>query len=215
MRTVFTVLAVAVCLSMPALAADAAPVVAQTAGEAFMSTAAMPIAGALVTIVIALGAFLAAWLRNKSAEASTTTASRVAETLSAKLLEILVAAVRTTYATMSPALAAAAADGKLTAEESAKLRSDTLTAAMSALGDAFKNQLLSGLGLSDAGLTVFAGGMLEQAINTVKVQRSQEVAVRSQAAAVTAQHELATATAEKSTGDLLNAAAGAPAKATS
>lgn len=187
---------VAMLIPSVAMAADAvAPAV--DAGTLFLQTAMTPIAGALVTVLLALGAFLTAWLRNKSAQASTTAGAKVAEQLGAKALDIMIAAVRTTYATLRENMEKSLADGSFTQAEKDKMRTETIAAFLASLGDEFKKQLLGGLGLSETGLsTTYASGLLEQALSVVKVEKAREQSIRAQAEANVATAKTTTVTQE-------------------
>lgn len=191
-------------LAASAFAQAAVSTPASTTGGLFLQTMLEPLLGALAIVIAAAGAFFTAWLRNKSADASTSAAAKVATNLSAKASEIMLAAVHATFATMNPKIKAAAEDGTLTSEEGAALRKATLDAFLASLGEAFKSQLMGGLGLSEVGLkTTYATGLLEQTLNSVKVEKAKELAIRADAEAVVARSSAAVATSGKTEADLL------------
>lgn len=208
--------ALAVLLAWPtaALAQTPAPAPATDAGAIFLQQAMVPIVGALITAIIAVLGFVATWLRNKSAQASTTTGAKVAETLGAKALEIMMASVRTTQVTVLEKLPGYVADGSISAAEAAELRQKTIDAFLAGLGDAFKTQLMGGLGLSDSGLTLYAGGLLEQALSTTKVDKAREMAIRANAEAAVAASNAAVATHKQTASEMLDNAAGKKAQVT-
>ncbi len=189
--------AVSFCLfaAVPAMAQVAAPavVVAEPAPSAFLQTMLVPLLGALGAVLAAALAFLATFLKNKSAEASTSAGAKVAEVLGAKASSIMEAVVQGLWAGMREPMLEASKDGVLSEVEKAKLREAAVSKFLVSLGDAFKSQLLSGLGLSESGLATVAAGLAEKAVNELKVKTAREAAVKAQAESIVAQANRTTA----------------------
>jgi hypothetical protein len=114
----------------PAFAADAAAPAPDTIVGILVSN----LAPALATLVAAAASWailqLAGWLRTR-------TKAEWARALEARLADHVATAVRSTEQTLRPTLAAAAADGRVTAEEARQLREVALAAVKAQLGGAW------------------------------------------------------------------------------
>lgn len=195
--TRFSALLFLVLFPLTAMAQVAAPVT-ESASSLFLQTMLVPLLGALGTVITAALAFLAVYLKNKAAVESTNATAKIAEVLGAKAASIMAAIVAGLWAGMREPLIAASADGTLSAEDKKKLQEAAVAQFLASLGDAFKSQLLGGLGVSESGLATVAVGLAEKAVGELKVTAARESAVRAQAESIVAQaNQTAAAAAPK------------------
>lgn len=165
--------------------------------NAFLQTMLVPLLGALGLVLSAALAFLATYLKNKSAVENTNAGLKVAELLGSKVASIMESVVAGLWAGMREPMIEASKDGVLTEAEKAKLRDAAVSQFLASLGDGFKAQLLGGLGLSETGLATMAAGLAEKAVNELKVKTAREAAVKAQAESIVAQANQAAAAAAK------------------
>ncbi|CAM4465564.1 hypothetical protein [Corallococcus exiguus] len=128
-------------------------------------TAVPIVAAALATLI---SAALYALTKKLNAQAGDSKLAQVG----ARVSMLAESTVRELEVTMRPKLEAAAADGVLTAEELAKIKTEALTQLKASLGEHGLKELQAVLGLTAGSIGTFLGGLIEAAVDRMKAGKA-------------------------------------------
>jgi len=139
-------------------------------GEVLIRNVLPPVAGAIGLLLVALLSLATAKLKT-SADKDREQNKRLTFAIAGeKALHFATVIVSDLQATMRSELEKVAADGKITKEEASELKRIALDRLVKVIGEEGKKELVEVLGIAGSSLEVYLSGLIEQALDLVKVR---------------------------------------------